>query len=131
MAGISRLHDFAISGVDSAFDDDADATIVNNFAGGPCVLPSIFVDNAAYATKIYLKLWDAGTAVVGTDDPHYQFPIAANTSELITCIADGEESGFVFTVGMCYAVTIDAGTAGSTPPVTPPDIWFVGLRRTS
>lgn len=122
MAGISKLPDPSQQGIDSLFDDDADATAANDVMGGPCTLVSLTCVNADVGA-VYVKLWDAGTAVVGTDDMDFQFYCAVGTTT-IDFVLDGTYAGARFATGLCYAVTTDAGTAGNTSPATPVDLYL-------
>ena len=119
MAGAAALQFPDILGVQSYFDDDADATVAKNVGGGPVRLYGVYVSNTAYAVKVYLKIWNHVNPVVGTTPPNIQIPVPV--SGVHSAIWKG---GLPLSVGLSYAVTTDAGTAGVANPATPPDVYF-------
>lgn len=119
MAGTSALQFPDVLGIQSHFDDDADATVAKNIGGGPVRLYAVLVNNSAYATKVYLKIWNHADPAIGVTEPNIQVPITLSEWQSMEW-----KGGLPLSIGLSYAVTTDAGL-GVANPATPPDVWFV------
>ncbi len=118
MAGLSVTGFAKQNGMQLAFDDDADATVVTNLDGGPTTLNFLYCDNNALASIVYMHVWNAGNPVIGTDPADHQFPVPASGRQEIIFV-NGQCD-----VGLSYAVTTDKGTTANTSPGTPPNLYL-------
>jgi len=94
-------------------DTDCDATPEKNALGKAGTLFMLAVDNPNGAIE-YVKVYDAQDCTVGTTDPDFTFPIAANSKKTIFC-----PSGVALDSGLSFACVSDGGgTAGTTNPAS-------------
>jgi len=87
-----------------AADTDTDAVVRADITQSPGSLYYIFVQNGMSATSIFLKLYDATTATLGTTEPVFIIKVAASASEY--CVIP---DGMAFSAGISYAVTDQNG----------------------
>ena len=93
---------------------DCDATMANNITGTNSTLYAIEIDNDANAGEInYIKLYDATSATIASDDPYLSLQVDADEKNITYHIPQG----LTFTNGICLAGVSDGGgTAGTTNP---------------
>lgn len=93
---------------------DCDATMANNITGTNSTLYAIEIDNDANAGEInYIKLYDATSATIASDDPYLSLQVDADEKNITYHIPQG----LTFTNGICLAGVSDGGgTAGNTNP---------------
>ena len=85
-------------------DTDTDHTPKNDITQTTGSVYSIFVQNGIGSTSIYLKLYDATSVTLGTDEPIFIMKVAASaTKQLI--IPDG----LPFANGLSYLTTDTGG----------------------
>jgi hypothetical protein len=94
-------------------------TLTDNVDQGPTQLEHVYVVNDQYTSKVYAKFWDKADPVAGTDAPAFQFPVAASD----------DRSWFFKNCkvvnALSFGVSKTAGTACTTAPGTPPDVYVV------
>jgi hypothetical protein len=95
---------------------DCDATMANNITGTNSTLYAIEIDNDANAGEInYIKLYDATSATIASDDPYLSLQVDADEKNITYHIPQG----LTFTNGICLAGVSDGGgTAGNTNPTS-------------
>ena len=95
---------------------DCDATMANNITGTNSTLYAIEIDNDANAGEInYIKLYDATSATIASDDPYLSLQVDADEKNITYHIPQG----LTFTNGICFAGVSDGGgTAGNTNPTS-------------
>ena len=93
---------------------DCDATMANNVTGTNSTLYAVTIDNDANAGEInYIKLYDAFSATINSDDPYLVLQVDADEKNVTYHIPQG----LTFTNGICLAgVSNGGGTAGNTNP---------------
>jgi len=94
-------------------DASANSTIQYDVTGGGAsTLFSVYIDNTNNTGWVYLKFYDATSGVtVGTTANEMQFACPNGVSRQFNMPA-----GIAFATGMSYAMTTEAGTAGTTSP---------------
>lgn len=91
-------------------DEDAD----NNLRVGSsaaCTLYAVYMDNRLNSEHAYLKIYDAASPTVGTDDPDVILRAYKGRELLITF-----SKGISLSTALRYAVVTTGGTAGTTSP---------------
>ena len=80
-------------------------------SGSAVNLGKVFIDNSAFATKMYLKLYNADTdsVTVGTTAPLVILPVEASTTVQYTFVPNIE-----FSAACTYSLCTTGGTAGTT-----------------
>lgn len=93
----------------------ADESLCANVFGGSGTLYMVEIDNSGNpAERVYVKLYDAATATVGTTDPDWIFNAPASERKTYAIPA-----GVDFSVGLSAATVISGGTGGATGPSNP------------
>ena len=109
------INDMSVaSGLKIVRDADADGTIEADINGGAATLWLVLIDNTGNDTdNVYLKLWDAATATVGTTAPNMSVHAYAGQTITLACLP----AGVSFGTDISFAfVTNGGGTAGTSPP---------------
>tara|TARA_R100000329_G_scaffold119799_1_gene98712 strand:+ start:645 stop:944 length:300 start_codon:yes stop_codon:yes gene_type:complete len=90
--------------------------MANNITGTNSTLYAIEIDNDANAGEInYIKLYDATSATINSDDPYLSLQVDADEKNITYHIPQG----LTFTNGICLAGVSDGGgTAGNTNPTS-------------
>ena len=92
----------------------------NNLAGGATYLVSISVNNAAFGTGVYTKLFNLSSATAGPDTATAVLFVPANVIKTYTF-----HPPLHFDVGLSMVTTTTAGQAGTTAPGTPPKVTLL------
>lgn len=92
----------------------------DNITGGPAYLHSIEIDNTGLAADVYTKLYDAASAVAGTDNAEVVLMTKASVKRTFNFFP-----GLQFSSGVTMVTTTTAGQAGVTAPGTPPVVRMV------
>jgi hypothetical protein len=121
MAGLSNIPLGEDLGVNIHFDDDCDATPSSDVDYGATKLYAILAINGMAAEDAYLKLYNKAKPVVGTDAPDEEYLVPANDYHLFVCPA-----GLSFD-NLSFAACTAGGTAASTDPTTPIDVYLVAI----
>tara|TARA_R110000787_G_scaffold14939_1_gene45949 strand:- start:262 stop:648 length:387 start_codon:yes stop_codon:yes gene_type:complete len=95
-------------------------TGVNNITGGPAYIHSVEITNAPFGTDIYVKLYNASSAIAGTDNADIILLCKANVNRTYNFFP-----GVLFANGVTAVCTTTIGQAGVTAPGTPPPVKFV------
>lgn len=93
---------------------------INNITGGAAYIHSVEVNNAGFGTDVYVKLYNAASAVAGTDDADIILLCKANVNRVYNFFP-----GVEFRNGVTAICTTTLGQAGTTAPGTPPSVKFV------
>jgi|TARA_R110001583_G_scaffold66809_4_gene191646 hypothetical protein len=123
---MALLTTFATNPVKTIIVNQAAATVSNaavgdnNVSGGPAYLQMIEVDNASFGTSVYVKLYDASSAVAGTDSAEVVLFVKANSKRSFHFFP-----GLQFSTGLTMCTTTTAGQAGVTIPSDPPAVNMV------
>jgi len=98
----TKFEDSDVSPGSSASKVEISASSVN--------LGMVFIDNSAFATKMYLKLYNAatGSVTVGTTAPLLVLPVEASTTVQYTFVPNIAFSACT------YSLCTTGGTAGTT-----------------
>ena len=78
------------------------------------------VSNSSFGTDIYVKLYNAASAVAGTTDADIILLCKANVNRVYNFFP-----GVLFANGVTAVCTTTLGQAGTTAPGTPPPVKFV------
>jgi len=93
-------------------DINGNATAQANVLSGATTLYMVRIDNSSNSAEtVYLKLYDATSATVGTTRPAGIFSCPASTSRQYSV-----PDGITFSSGITYAVVKTAGLQGSSNP---------------
>tara|TARA_R110002110_G_scaffold18524_6_gene77762 strand:+ start:1253 stop:1621 length:369 start_codon:yes stop_codon:yes gene_type:complete len=93
-------------------DTAAAATAQANVLSGATTLYMVRIDNTANSTEtVYLKIYDATSATVGTTRPSGIFSCPASSSRQYSV-----PDGITFSAGITYAVVRTAGLQGAVNP---------------
>ena len=95
-------------------------TANNNITGGPAYIHTVEIDNASFGTDVYVKLYYAASATVGTTEAELVLFVKANAKRSFQFFP-----GLQFATGVTMATTTTAGQAGTTAPGDPPEVWLV------
>ena len=95
-------------------DADTSATLEANVATGAATLHSAFIDNTLNTSAVYVKLYNATTATVGTTVPFLVIPVPASKSLPVNFLG----GGLPFSVAISFAGVTTGGTGGVTSPVS-------------
>tara|TARA_R110000803_G_scaffold15895_8_gene43781 strand:+ start:1328 stop:1714 length:387 start_codon:yes stop_codon:yes gene_type:complete len=95
-------------------------TGINNITGGAAYIHSVEVSNSSFGTDIYVKLYNAASAVAGTTDADIILLCKANVNRVYNFFP-----GVLFANGVTAVCTTTLGQAGTTAPGTPPPVKFV------
>ena len=87
----------------------------NNITGGAAYIHTVEVDNSGLGAIVYVKLYNAASAVAGTTDADIILKVAANASRVFQFFP-----GVLFSNGVTAVCTTTAGQAGTTAPGNPP-----------
>lgn len=94
-------------------DKDANATAEVLLTGTPTGY-GVEGDNSQNVDASFIKIWDATSASVGSDDPEFIIKVPESSVRRQPLGFPG--SGHAFALGICVAVVTTGGTAGSTAP---------------
>jgi hypothetical protein len=123
---MALLTTFATNPVKTIIVNQASSTLTNaavgdnNVSGGPAYLHLVEVDNASFGTDVYVKLYDASSAIAGTDSAEIVLFVKANTKRSFQFFP-----GVHFATGLTMCTTTTAGQAGTTAASDPPAINMV------
>lgn len=92
----------------------------NNVSGGAAYLHTAEVNNSSFGTDVYVKLFDASSAIAGTDTATLVLFVKANTTRTFQFFP-----GLQFENGVTLVTTTTTGQAGTTAPGTPPAVTMV------
>ena len=93
-------------------------SVEKDIAAGPCTLFHVHFTNTGGSPAIaHAKFYDDKNPTLGTTDPHEIIAIPANMDEGFPI---NPLKGLKFENGLSVAATVEAGTAGTTIPVTGP-----------
>ena len=97
---------------------DLKNSVEKDIAAGPCTLFHVHFTNTAGSPAIaHAKFYDDKNPTLGTTDPHEIHAIPANMNEGYPI---NPLKGLKFEKGLSIAAVTEAGTAGTTVPVTGP-----------
>jgi hypothetical protein len=93
-------------------DTDVDETAKNDITQGTGSVHYIQAVNGWSGSSIFLKLYDATSATLPTDQPMFIMKVAASANK--TCVIP---DGMAFTNGLSYAAVDQAGDLGAGTPI--------------
>jgi hypothetical protein len=118
MAAAWTINPIPIGGVYTIVGTNVDATPVA-ILNQPIELLSVDVDNSAYATLIYLNMWNNTTPVKATTAQDFQLPFTLSKRKPWYWYPPLPLSN-----GLAVSATTDAGTGATTDPGTKPTVYI-------
>lgn len=100
------------------FEDLANSSAAQVAKTGSTIIYAIDIDNTAFATDVFVKIYNNAAPTVGTTDPHMiiYVPLSKRISVLIPA------GGITLGTAVAVATVLTAGTGGTGAPGTPPKV---------